>query len=96
MDLFKIVGRLSIEGANQANNDILSVTGTAQKAKGIFDTTLGKIAGVVGTAVLAVKGKPKADKLLKEKKEYKRLHYNEEHRQKFKLKMLNLVLLLKI
>ena len=50
MDLFKLVGRLSIEGTNQANNDILSVTGTAQKAKGIFDTTLGKIAGVVGTA----------------------------------------------
>lgn len=36
------------------------------------------VAGVVGTAVLAVKNKPKADKLLKEKKEYKRLHYNEE------------------
>lgn len=36
------------------------------------------VAGVVGTAVLAVKSKPKADKLLKEKKEYKRLHYNEE------------------
>ena len=36
------------------------------------------IAGVVGTAVLAVKGKPKADKLLKEKEEYKRLHYNED------------------
>ena len=50
MDLFKLVGRLSIEGADKANNDILTVTGTAQKSKGIFDTTLGKIAGIVGTA----------------------------------------------
>lgn len=59
-----------IEGFSNACNYI-------EKNNTAILTGLG-VAGVVGTAVLAVKGKPKADKLLKEKKEYKRLHYNEE------------------
>lgn len=50
MDLFKLVGRLSIEGVDKANNDILNVTDTAQKSSGVFKSTFGKVAGAVAGA----------------------------------------------
>ena len=49
-DLFQIVGKVSLEGVDKANSDLLGVTGTAQKSSGTFGSVGKKIATAIGTA----------------------------------------------
>ena len=49
-DIFEIVGRISLEGADRAERDILNVTGTAQQSSGIFGSVGTKIAGAIAGA----------------------------------------------
>ena len=49
-DLFQIVGKVSLEGVDKVNSDLLGVTGTAQKSSGTFGSVGKKIATAIGTA----------------------------------------------